>query len=159
MAENSKRSALEQIGAHEYEIDEIRNSFQKDIYEYDSSNEEAYSKEGQRHGKGHATVKGHLHSIPDHSIWETSGGHPGYDYRNFATNPNEIGGAYDKWGRVPGSGEIGDGQNSGRNFLFNINMYDPDRAYGKNSVNTDDHVLNYGQYRVNASDSLNVILK
>lgn len=148
MAESAKQSALEHIAIHELEVDAARNMFYKDDNEYNATNEQAYSKEGQLHGKGSAYVKGHLHDTPDHSKW--SEGHPGYDYSNFDTNPNNIGGWYDKMGRD------GTGQNAGRNFLFNINNYNPENAYGKNSVYTDEHVILRGQYRQREQ---NMILK
>ena len=151
MAENAKQSALEQIAIRELEIDAVRNMFHKDDYEYNSENEQAKSTNGQVHGKGSRYVKGHLHGVPDHSKW--SEGHPGYDYSNFDTNPNNIGGWYDKMGYD------GTGVNAGRNFLFNINIYDPVSSYGKNSVYTEDHVVLRGQYRVNSRDGLNVIRK
>lgn len=139
MAENPKQSYLEQIGVRELEIDAARNMFSKDDYEYSSASDQAVSTEGQVHGKGSPTVKGHTHDIPDHSKWND--GHPGYDYSNFDTNPNTIGGAYDKMGIDL------TGQNAGRNFLFTINKYDPEHSYGENSVNTDEHVMLRGQYR------------
>lgn len=118
---------LESIGIEEREKLLVKNDYFSEEKvsggEYSNTNKDAMSGDHPLgKGTGHG---GHLHDVPDPTKSKT-----GYSYRNFDTDKDHVGGLYDRMGIDK------TGMNAGRNFLLNINVFDPEHEYGINYVDT-----------------------
>lgn len=130
MSNTAKQSRLEIEGIQKRHEEIIRSDYNKND-EYSDSHIDALSNpedENKVLGKG-TNTGGHLHYSPDASQSKTS-----INYGNFRTTSG--GGAYDIYGR--------NGQ-GGRNRLIQMNLYNKDKAYGQNSVDTSSNIED-GQY-------------
>jgi len=114
-----KQTCLE-INALEKRHEELVRNDYTDNNEYSQVHPDALST-GDPLGKG-SGHGGHTHSVPNCNLPKGM-----MDYSNFDTDPDRIGGLYDREGRM-GVG--------GRRFLQNISLYNEDNEYGPNSVDT-----------------------
>lgn len=130
MAEQSRLEAE----ALEYRKESlIQNDYQKDIeLNYSESHEDAKSHGDENHPLGKGTGNGgHTYILPNKNASK--------DGYTTTLDTTKGGGSYDIFGR-PGVG-------GGRNKAFSINIYNPQRPYGTNSVDTSANVAD-GQYVV-----------
>ena len=112
-----------------------KNRYSVELSEYDESHEDAKSHDDAEHPWGKGTGKALGYAVRNLSAPKTQ-----IDYSNVDTKNG--GGSYDKFG-TKGVSKAFQGD-SGRNFLEKINIYGPDKAYGKESVNIDEKIK--GQY-------------
>lgn len=124
MAENVNQSCLESNGIEKRKETIIRNDYNLND-EYNQTHKDAIS-DGDPQGKG-SGHGGHTHYLPDCSKPKSL-----YDYSNFDTKSDKIGGSYDINGR---------NGNGGRNYLRTISKYNSENQYGLNSVNTQLNIL------------------
>lgn len=127
---NKKQSNLERTGMEERRRELVRSDYNKNNA-YSASHEDAISDPNRTDkplGKG-TNSGGHLHYTPD-----SSKSPYGYNYSNLDTTAG--GGSYDIHGR---------NEEGGRNRLLKMNIYNNDNAYGPNSIDTNENVLD-GQY-------------
>lgn len=127
---NKKQSNLETKALEARHTQIVRSDYSKqDIYS--ETHEDAISNPEDVNkilGKG-TNSGGHQHYIPDISKSSAT-----YNYSNIDTANG--GGAYDIHGR---------NENSGRNRLISINIYNKNNSYGPDSVDTSANI-NDGQY-------------
>lgn len=124
MAENNNQSNLEYKGIEKRKESIVKNDYNIND-EYSQTNKDALS-DGDPQGKGSGSG-GHTHYLPDNSKPTSL-----YNYSNFDTRSEKIGGSYDINGR---------NGNGGRNYLKNISKYNSENQYGVNSVNTQLNIL------------------
>lgn len=128
---NKKQSTLEKKGIEEREREIIHSDYNKNNA-YSEEHEDAISNpedENKYLGKG-TNSGGHQHSVPNYNLPSTL-----FNYSNLDTH-TEAGGAYDIYGR---------NEQSGRNRLKKINIYNIDNSYNINSVDTSENIDD-GQY-------------
>lgn len=114
-----KQTCLEKNAIDRRQEELVRNDYNRND-EYSSLHSDALSN-GDPLGKS-SGFGGHTHSVPNCDLPKGM-----YDYSNFDTTSENIGGSYDINGRN-GTG--------GRTFLKNINLYNEANEYGINSVDT-----------------------
>ena len=137
MAENSKQSRLDKEGI-EYRSTRIpgKNKYVDEINPYDENSDDARHHDDEFHPHGKGTGKSMGYAVRDLTAPKTR-----FNYSNVDTR-SEAGGSYDIYGAKGVEGAFqGD---AGREFLKKINEYNPENAYGKDSVNIDTSVR--GQY-------------
>ena len=130
--DEAKQSRLDKEG-REYRKDRIpgKNKFIEEINEYDGDNDEALSHDDENHPWGKGTGKSMGYAVRNLSAPKTQ-----INYSNVDTKNG--GGSYDKFG-TKGVDKAFQGD-SGRNYLQKLNIYGPDKAYGKESVDIDTSV-------------------
>jgi len=128
-----KQTCLEKAGINERHNEIVRSDYNIED-QYSSAHKDAIS-DDEAQGKGHPTIKGHTHWLPNCN--GTASNMIKYD--NFATSPSDqIGGLYDRKGRagIPG-----------REEQMARSIYNYEESYGPTSVDTTANV-NDGQYFV-----------
>jgi hypothetical protein len=127
---NTKQSALESKGIEERRQELVRSDYNKNN-SYSETHEDSLSHPDDPEkmlGKG-TNSGGHQHYTPDFSKPSTL-----INYSNLDTSNG--GGYYDIHGR---------NEQGGRERLLKINIYSKDNAYGPNSVDTSENIID-GQY-------------
>jgi len=125
----SKQSYLEKKGIERRNIESKRNDYVVND-PYSESHEDAKTHDDENHPQGKGTGKSLTHTIP-HQYQSTTMIVPQLD-------TEDGGGSFDKFGR----NGIG-----GRNYLKNINIYNENNQYSKDSVEISSEIE--GQYYVN----------
>lgn len=124
------QTCLEKRGMEERHQEITRSDYNIEN-QYSSVHQDSIS-DGDVQGKGHPTIKGHSHYLPDctKSVGEIN-------YSNFATSPeDQIGGKLDIDGYQ---------DRPGRKTQMARSLYNYQEPYGANLINTSDNV-NDGQY-------------
>ena len=131
-----KQSRLDYEGIN-YRANEIpgKNRYEDEVNPYDENHEDARYHGDEKHPWGKGTGRSMGYAIRNLNAPKTE-----INYKNFDTI--NAGGSYDIYG-TKGVDMAFQGD-SGRNFLEKINEYNPQNAYGKNSVDIDTSVR--GQY-------------
>lgn len=134
---DNKQSRLDREGI-EYRSTRVvgKNKYVDVVNPYDGDNEDArhHDDDSHPHGKGTGKSMGYI-------VRSDAKGKDFIDHSNVDTR-SEAGGSYDIYG-TEGVEAAFQGK-SGRNYLKSINTYNPERAYGKDSVDIDTSVK--GQY-------------
>ena len=115
----AKQTCLEVNAIERRQEELVRNDYTRND-EYSETHKDALS-DGDPLGKG-SGFGGHTHYLPDCKKPKTM-----YDYSNFDTNANNVGGSYD----INGRNGVG-----GRRYLQTICLYNEENQYGANSVDT-----------------------
>ena len=134
---NIGQSRLDKEGI-EYRSTRIpgKNKYVDTINPYDENSDDARHHDDDQHPHGKGTGRSMGYAIKDVTKPKTH-----FNYTNVDTR-TEAGGSYDIYGTKGVEGAFqGD---SGRNFVKKINEYNPENAYGKDSVTIDTSV--HGQY-------------
>jgi hypothetical protein len=142
MAEIDKQSRLDKEGI-EYRSTRIpgKNKYIDEINPYDENSDDARHHDDPNHPWGKGTGKSMGYAVRDLTKPKTH-----FNYSNVDTR-TEAGGSYDIYGTKGVEGAFqGD---AGRDYAKKLNIYSPENAYGKDSVNIDESVR--GQY-VNIDD-------
>ena len=132
-----RQTCLEKKAIERRQIELVRNDHNAND-QYSETHPDALS-DGDAYGKGNGRG-GHLHSVPDCTKPSTM-----FDYSNFDTHSENIGGLYD----IEGRNGIG-----GRNYLKNISVYNEENQYGVDYVDMGQNIAD-GQIVIN--EALRVI--
>jgi len=130
--EERKQSRLDKEGRN-YRNEQIpgKNKYADEINVYDGDNDSALSHDDENHPHGKGTGKSMGYAIRNLDAPKTQ-----INYSNVDTKNG--GGSYDIYG-TKGVSKAYQGD-SGRKYLQRINIYNPDNAYGKDSVDVDTSV-------------------